>query len=95
MSAAPPGTETVSIARADGTSIAVTVHYDPATRAWSDPAATVDGTGGAVLVLNTPGPVPMPVQAGIPVSAAVMIATGVPDRGQGGILLMQDMPPWA
>lgn len=95
MPAAPPGTETVAITRADGSSIAATVHYDPDTRAWQDPAVTVDGTGSAVLYLNPgPGPVPVPLQAGIPVTAAVIIATGIPDRGTGGIVLLQDTPSW-
>lgn len=96
MPAAPPGTETMAITRADGSSLAATVHYDPGTRAWLDPAVTVDGAGSAVLYLNPgTGPVPVPLQAGIPVSAAVLVATGIPDRGHGGILLLPEPPEWA
>lgn len=96
MPAAPPGTETVSITRADGSGIAATVHYDPDTRAWRDPAVTVDGSGSAVLYLNPgTGPIAVPIQAGLPVTAAVIIAAGIPDRGTGGILLLQDPPEWA
>lgn len=95
MPAAPPGTETVSITRADGSSISATVHYDPDTRAWRDPAVTVDGSGSAVLYLNPgTGPVPVPVQAGIPVSAVVLAAMGIPDRGTGGIVLLPEPPSW-
>lgn len=95
MSAAPPGTEAVSITRADGSTITATVHYDPDTRAWMDPAVTVGGSGSAVLYLNPgSGPIAVPIQAGIPVTAAVIVAAGVPDRGTGGILLLQEPPPW-
>lgn len=93
MPAAPPGTETMSITRADGSSIAATVHYNPDTRAWQDPAVTVDGTGSAVLYLNPgAGPIAVPIQADIPVTAAVIIASGIPDRGTGGLLLLQTPP---
>jgi hypothetical protein len=95
MPAAPPGTETLSITRPDGSAITATVHYDPDTRAWDDPAVTVDGTGAAVLYVNPgSGPVAIPVQAGIPVTAAVVIASGAADRGTGGILLLPEPPPW-
>ena len=94
MPAAPPGTEILSITRPDGSSITATVHYDPDTRAWADPAVTVDGTGSAVLYLdNGEGwQIPVPIQASIPMTAAVIIAAGVPDRGTSGILLLENPP---
>jgi len=94
MTAAPPGTEILSISRPDGSAITATVHYDPDTRAWADPAVTVDGAGSAVLYLdNSEGwLIPVPIQAGIPMSAAVIIAAGVPDRGTGSILLLENPP---
>jgi len=94
MPAAPPGTETLSLARPDGSTITATVHYDPDTRAWADPAVTVDGAGSAVLYLNNGAGwlVPVPIQAGIPMSAAVIIAAGVPDCDANGIVLMENPP---
>lgn len=94
MPAAPPGTETLSISRPDGSTITATVHYDPDSLAWADPAATVDGTGSAVLYLDNGDGwlVPVPIQAGIPVTAAVVIASGVAARGTGHLLLLQNPP---
>lgn len=85
MPAAAPGTETLSIGRDDGSTLAVTLHYDPATRAWADPAVTAEGTGGAVLIMHISfgagqDAVWLAVQADVPIAAAMLTAMGMADR---------------
>lgn len=89
MSAAPPGTETLNIPIGDGETLAVTLHYDPDTRAWSDPAITAAGDGGGVLYLATvDGSIAvLAVQAGVPISAAVVAAAGSDGRGAFSVVL--------
>lgn len=89
MPAAPPGTETLIIPTGDGATLAVTLHYDPDTMAWSDPAVTADGEGGAVLSLATGGGATavLAVQAGVPITAAVMAAVGSAGRGTFSVVL--------
>lgn len=95
MPAAAPGTETLSIARQDGTALAVTLHYDPATRDWADPAVDVAGDGGGVLYLDPGdgGGAVMAVQAEVPVPAAVLAALGFPARtDQLRVTLLASVP---
>jgi hypothetical protein len=89
MPAAPPGTETLIIPTGDGATLAVTLHYDPDTRAWSDPAITADGDGGAVLYLSLGdgSPAVLAVQAGVPITAAVLAAVGSTGRGGFSVVL--------
>jgi hypothetical protein len=90
MPAAPPGTETLTLPTGDGQALAVTLHYDPDTRAWSDPAITADGDGGAVLYLATGdgSTAVLAVQAGVPIAAAVMAAVGSAGRGTFSVVLV-------
>lgn len=83
MPAAPPGTETLIISTGDGALLAVTLHFDPDTAAWADPAVTAEGTGGGVLYLTLAGggTAALAVQAGVPIAAAVMAAVGSTGRG--------------
>lgn len=99
MPAAAPGTETLAIARDDGSTLAVTLHYDPATRAWADPAVTAEGTGGAVLVMHIfygggQDTVWLAVQADVPIAAAVLSALGMVDRdAPTSVTLLAAVPP--
>jgi len=89
MPAAPPGTETLIIPTGGGTTLAVTLHYDPDTRAWSDPAITADGDGGAVLYLSLGDgtAAALAVQASVPITAAVLAAVGSAGRGTFSVVL--------
>lgn len=83
MPAAAPGTETLSLTRDDGSALAVTLHYDPASRAWADPAVTAEGAGGGVLCVDPgrgDGGAVIAIEAGVPIPAAVLVAFGFPDR---------------
>lgn len=89
MPAAPPGTETLILPTIDGETLAVTLHYDPDTLDWSDPAVTADGAGGAVLHLATAAGTTavLAVQAGVPIPVAVMGAVGSAGRGTFSVVL--------
>lgn len=89
MSAAPPGTETLILPTGDGGTLAVTLHYDPETGAWSDPAVTANGDGSAVLYLADGDgvTVALAVHAGVSIAAAVMAAVDCTGRGTYSVVL--------
>lgn len=83
--AAPPGTITLTCPDPAGNTYAATIHYDPATGTFNDPAITTSGsaaTGNLTITLTAGGTVDLAIPGGTSVAVADLAADGITNWGQ-------------
>ena len=83
--AAPPGTITLTCPDSSGNTYAATIHYDPATGAFNDPAITTSGStavGDLTITLTSGGTVALTIPGGTGVTAAALAANGITNWSQ-------------